>query len=98
MANVIIKTDGIPFAIYSMASPKGVFEWNEKNGFTQSVPAKLETVDSFKGTKKVISENFAQHLLDNYPELQLDHIEEEPVAVQPVVRKRGRPKKQEETQ
>lgn len=58
--------------------------WTKENDFIAEVPIEVPYTDDF-GHSQVLHKNFAQHLLDNHPYLELVEVKKEEAVVQPVV-------------
>lgn len=78
--------------------------WSKENDFIAEVPTRVEYVDDF-GQRKVVFENYAQHLLNRYEFLELVEVKKQEAVIQPEVvqaeggegatpkRRPGRPRK-----
>lgn len=63
-----------------------IFAWTKKNGYQCEVPTKIEFFDAV-GAKKVAQENYAQHLLNAYPNtFTLVGEVEQQLVVQPTIK------------
>lgn len=86
MEKVILKSKVGTFETHTSygGSKDLILKWNKGNDFTCEVPTRVQYVDAFSKQTKVAFENYAQALLNSYPDiLELVEIKEEPTVVQP---------------
>ena len=87
--SVILKSKVGEHQISTSAGGKPVtFKWNAKNNFTCEVPVDITYVSRHNGDERMSFKNYAQFLLNSYPnDFELVEVKEEEVVSQPKVKK-----------